>query len=302
MMKRQLIESAAAFLLSVSASVETVLQTPILSPNIASPTDWIFYCPAIYYAHRLRGRGSMKLVLVMGIVFLVDVLLLVTVAHMGKDRGNPGKCLIGAFLGACFAASGLLPGACILRGWAVHILSLLLIALISYGINRQAFLKAVLFVLLHLSLGRVTAGKQGMLSMLLGAVGISLGCLLLRSKEQFVTVELTYLDKHLHIQALRDTGNTLLDPVTGQSVLVVSREVARELTGLSFQQLEDPVHTMGAIPGLRLIPYRTVGNTGFLLALRLTDVRIGNWKGSTLVAFSPQQLGSNYQALTGGIT
>ena len=244
----------------------------------------------------------MKLILVMGIVFLVDLLLLCTIARMGKRKGKTVRYLVSAFFGTCFAAATLLPGAEILSWWGIHILSLLLMALMAYGLKRESLCKTILFVLLHLSLGQVSTGTRGMISMLLGAVGITLACLLMRSKDKMVPVELTYRDKHLRIQALRDTGNTLLDPVTGQTVLVVSREVARELTGLSFAQLENPVQTIGAIPGLRLIPYRTVGNAGFLLALRLQKVQIGTWQGSTLVAFSPQQLGTHYEALTGGMT
>lgn len=243
----------------------------------------------------------MERIIVMGIVFLVDLLLLTATARMGKEPIRWGRYLVSAFLGACIAAASLLPGAELLRTWWVHILTQVCIALSAYGFHRGTLLNTALFLLLKLSLGQVSAGGQALAGMLLGAVGISLGCLLLRQKESFVPVELTYRDKHLRIRALVDTGNQLTDPVTGCGVLVVSAEVARELTGLTSAQLEDPVATMGAIPGLRLIPYHTVGNTGFLLALQLHRVRIGNRQGSTLVAFSPRQLGLEYEALTGGM-
>ena len=104
----------------------------------------------------------------------------------------------------------------------------------------------------------------------------------------------------MRLTALRDTGNSLRDPITGKPVLIVGADIAEKLTGLSPAALRDPVRTMGSLPGLRLIPYRTVGNTGFLLALRIPSVKIGNRQGSALVAFSPHILGSGYQALTGG--
>ena len=103
--------------------------------------------------------------------------------------------------------------------------------------------------------------------------------------------------------SVEDTGNLLRDPITGRQVLVVGGDVALELTGLTQEQLRSPVESIGALPGLRLIPYRNVGNSsGFLLALRLQNVKIGKWKGSTLVAFAPEGLSSEgaYQALTGG--
>ena len=118
----------------------------------------------------------------------------------------------------------------------------------------------------------------------------------------YVPIELNYMGKLLRLTALQDTGNTLRDPITGRSVLVVGADAAHQLTGLTKEQLQNPVETMGAIPGLQLIPYSSVASRGFLLALRLQNVRIGKWQGSSLVAFAPEGLGSEgaYQALTGG--
>jgi len=104
----------------------------------------------------------------------------------------------------------------------------------------------------------------------------------------------------LHLTALRDTGNTLRDPITGKGILVVDAQTAAKLTGLEPAALCDPVSTISKFPGLRLIPYRTVGGTGFLLALQVRDAKIGNRQGSILVALSPNCLGNHYQALTGG--
>ena len=110
-------------------------------------------------------------------------------------------------------------------------------------------------------------------------------------------------EEKLELLALRDTGNTLRDPITGREVLVVGADVAGELTGLTREQLLAPVESVGALEGLRLIPYRTVNNgSGFLLALRLQDVIIGKRRGNSLVAFAPEEISAEgaYQALTGG--
>ena len=79
-----------------------------------------------------------------------------------------------------------------------------------------------------------------------------------------------------------------------------SKVSAEKLTGLTEAAFSNPVSAMGMLPGLRLIPYQTVGNTGFLLALSLQSVKIGDKKGTALVAFSPRIFGKHYQALTGG--
>ena len=113
-------------------------------------------------------------------------------------------------------------------------------------------------------------------------------------------VEIAYGGRSLRLRGLRDTGNGLKDPVSGRSVLVVGAEAAQALTGLTAQQLARPLENLGAIPGLRLIPYRTVGSRGFLLGMQLQKVRIGSRKGSVVVAFAPMGLEGNVEALIGG--
>ena len=98
----------------------------------------------------------------------------------------------------------------------------------------------------------------------------------------------------------------LQDPVTGQSVLIVNGQIAEMLLGLNRSQLCAPVETVasGVIPGLRLVPYRSVGQAnGMMVALKMQDVVIGKWKGSRLVAFAPEEIGKGqvYRMLTGGI-
>ena len=142
---------------------------------------------------------------------------------------------------------------------------------------------------------------------LTGAVGIFFLCIRLVEQRnvgsELMPVELHYEMERVSIWALRDTGNSLKDPITGNPVLVVGPKVAEKLLGLTQEQLENPVESVGVLPGLRLIPYRTVGcPNGLLLGMRLPNIKIGNWQGSSIVAFAPYGLGERqtYQALTGG--
>ena len=80
---------------------------------------------------------------------------------------------------------------------------------------------------------------------------------------------------------------------------------ARTEAGLTQEQLRHPLETLmqAPVPGLRLIPYRSVGSTGgFLLAKRFEEVTIGEKTQSALVAFAAEGLGRGeiHQALTGG--
>ena len=124
-------------------------------------------------------------------------------------------------------------------------------------------------------------------------------------RREYVPLKISYEGRNASLIALKDTGNTLTDPLTGEQVLIISADVASRLTGLTQTQLRNPMETLllPPISGLRLIPYRSVGNAGgFLLAKRFADVTIGEKKQSALVAFASEGLGKGeiYQALTGG--
>lgn len=240
---------------------------------------------------------------------LVELLLL-----LGTNRlcGYPTGWLrtaLAAMLGGVYAAGCMLPGFRFMGNALWRIVSLVTISMAAFGLCRSTLSRGAVFALLHMALGGIVQGMAdgGIASLIVGAGGIFALCLLsFRGSiggRQLIPVELHYGGKHLCLTALRDTGNTLRDPVTGGSVLVVGADAASALTGLSPQQLKRPVETMGTIPGLRLIPYRAVGQeAGFLLALRINHVKIGSWQGSALVAFAPEGLGGGgeYQALTGG--
>ena len=124
-------------------------------------------------------------------------------------------------------------------------------------------------------------------------------------QREYVNITLSSQGRSASIIALRDTGNSLTDPVTGEAVLVISGTVAQKLTGLSQAQLKSPMSTIAERPisGLRLIPYRSVGNPGgMMLAMRFDNCSFDGKVRPTLVAFAPEGLGRGevYQALTGG--
>lgn len=176
------------------------------------------------------------------------------------------------------------------------------IGLMGIGTVNNAM---VLFVALSLLLDGLTAKNGVFLSIIqivLGGAG-TLGILRYCKRGHLLPVTLCYGNKTVSIYALYDTGNTLIDPVSGRSVLVVSAAVARELTGLTHEQLRTPVESIGLVPGLRLIPYKSVGsNSGFMLGLSLDEVKLGGKKAGKLIAFAPYGLDEDgkYQALAGG--
>lgn len=238
---------------------------------------------------------------------LVDFLLFFIVCKTCKSTAKITKLFLGAVLGGIYAGWCLMPGFHFLGNTFWRLVFLLIRAAVVFGLEFSRLRQCVLFVLLSMALSGAVSlfGGSGALSFALGGIMVIVLCILglySSSSQKYIPVELSYGQKQLQITALRDTGNMLRDPITGSSVLVVGADAARILTGLTYEQLRTPVESVGAIPGLRLIPYRSIGDNGFLLALKLPNVRIGKWCGSTLVAFAPEIVGSEntYQALVGG--
>ena len=243
--------------------------------------------------------------------FFVDYLLLIGTNRLCGYPTGWGRTAAAAAFGAVYSILCMMPRLHFISNLIWRIVFLGILSLIAFGLNRSAIRRGSLFILLSMALGGIALGMEtsGGISIAVASAVLCILCWVgFRDRPGSVTyvpVELSYGGKHIHLTALRDTGNMLRDPLTGAPVLVVGADVARALTGLSQEQLQAPISVMeqATIPGLRLIPYRTVGQpAGMLLAMRLTNVRIGKWRGSSLVAFAPEGFDKegNYQALTGG--
>lgn len=244
--------------------------------------------------------------------FSVDFLLLIGTNRLCGYPVGAKRAIPAALLGAVYAGGCMIPGFTFLGKGIWRIVSLGAMAVIAFGWNRSALKRGILFVFLCMALGGIAlcAGSSGFVGILAGA---ALVCLLtvigFRSRigsREFVTVKLYRGGRCRALTALRDTGNTLTDPVTGDQVLVVGPEVARDLLGLTGEELRDPISTVssGRIPGLRLIPYCSVGcGGGMLLAIAMDEVLVNEKRSGRLVAFAPQAIGNSegYQALAGGV-
>lgn len=249
------------------------------------------------------------LVLAVFLSFLVDFLLLLGTNRFCGDSHNLWRCAVGAFVGALHAGACILPGFSFLGNFFWRTVFIGLICVAAFGTSKSALRRGTVFWLLRMALRGVAMGlgTDKHWALVLAAGGICLLCAVFFQwgigARQYVPVELCYGGRRMKLTALRDTGNMLFDPVSGQSVLVVGADVAQHLTGLTQEQLRQPVESIGILPGLRLIPYKTIGKeSGFLLGLRLGQVQVGSRRGSRVVAFAPECLSAEgaYQALTGG--
>ncbi len=263
------------------------------------------------YTESGKGVAHISLMLrVMGLYFLVELLLILGTNRLTGQRSEIPRSIPAAALGGLYSGLCLVPGLRFLMGPAWHLGSLMAVGLTAFGWRRGNLRRCGFFLMLSLALGGLTAALgEGRLWLLpVCAVGLWLLCLLASQEaeqQELLPLRIRRGDKRVELTALRDTGNRLRDPITGEQVLVIGPEAARILTGLTREQLCMPIQTLATagIPGLRLVPYRTVGQPGgMLLALRFREVEAGTKRQAALVAFAPEDIGEGeaYQALIGG--
>jgi stage II sporulation protein GA (sporulation sigma-E factor processing peptidase) len=287
----------------------------------------------------------MRMVVYVDAVFalnaLLDYLLLRGSARLGGAPIRQGRLLSAAAAGGLYAACCAVPQWALLRSFWARLLAFCVMILLAFGWQRRSLWQGAL----TLGLSFALCGVLTALALVLGARLRLLGgvaCYALDAPSLVLAAGTAYaltaacfsgLGGHsggdvtevtaqlsgqtVRFAALRDTGNTLRDPLTGRAVLVAEWELARELLPPSAarlvtpQTLEHPdtllARCAAAEPTLRLrlIPYRAVGvRSALLLAVCCDAVTIdGKQEKGGLIAFSPTAVSENggYRALAGGI-
>ena len=267
----------------------------------------------------------------------VDLLLLKTAAALTGSGTRPRRLVLGAVFGGLAACAAYLPGLDWLERLPGSALSYAGLALLCFGWRDRAWKRWLWFFcvccgfaglvlavcgLLRVPVftrdGRVFYRLSGRLLVLLAAAvwGLCTLCLQRFARHrggELVRLELRLGGRCLGCTALRDTGNTLSDPLTGEPVLVACWQLAARLLpelDLTKDQFEDPAALMlrlrAARPGLRarLIPFRAVGTeSAMLLALAMDAItEDGKPSPARLAAFTSSELsdGGAYEALVQG--
>ena len=241
------------------------------------------------------------------LAFLVNLLLAAATARLTGVTGPRFGCLVCALLGGVYTGACLLPGFRFLMQPHWRLISILLLGAAAFGWEKRALRPIVLFAVLQIALSAIAWGiGQGGWQVIPVCAATALVVAATGPKQKpYASVTIRYGARSVSLTALRDTGNHLHDPVSGDEVLVVDERVAWELLGLDSHSLQNPLMTIASarIPGLRLIPYRTVGQPGgMLLGMRMEEVVIDGVRVDQIVAFAPQKIGQGYgyEALTGG--
>ena len=267
---------------------------------------------AILWATKGGDGLSSWLVSVFLLDFLVGLLLILAVNRISGFPPSIGRSILGALVGAVFSVMCLVPGFHFLGNGFWRVVSFLLMGSMTFGWDGAAPGKCALLFLLHMALGGIVmdTGGEGLWPIGGCAALLWLLCRLgfpyPPGSRRYVPVRIVTEGGTYSVTALCDTGNTLTDPLTGESVLVAGPQLARQFFGSKANVLSDPVKavTSGNFPGLRLIPFHSVGCGGGLLpVLRFHDVMIGGSRRDVLIAFASEEIGrgDGYQMLTGGV-
>lgn len=265
---------------------------------------------------------------------LLDYLLLQTANLLSDSPKKPYRAMLAAAFGGIYAALAavLLP----LAGFFPQLLAFACICIIAYGASKAALRRAALLLLTCCGFGGIALltavlsrcrlqivhglpcfqiGKR-LLILLAGGMYAAVWLTvrrLCRHMGGTVRVKFTFSGQSAEVTALCDTGNTLKDPVTAEPVVIADLKTAQKLLPLLLISETDLLQSAALVQKLRriypaskprLLPYRTVGQTGLLAAIRCDSICVnGKQTGQHLAAFSATAFTGEetYQALTGGI-
>ena len=261
---------------------------------------------------------------------LINYTLLRGSARLGACVPRQSRLWLGATLGAVYALLTYFPHFGFLHSIPAKLLTAGLMLCCAFGWKHSTLRLGGIFAFLSLVLcGAVYSvhtlrgspmAPDGYLlypasfsALLLTAFAVCLACRMLlptlqHDNKSLLPLSVSLKGKTVHLTALRDTGNTLTDPLSGAPVLTVYWKALRPLLPKELDEtaLESPSEALTFHRTLspRLIPYRAVGTKrGLLLAIPCT-VSTEQKTKTQLVALSPTPVsdGGAYDALIGGTT
>lgn len=240
----------------------------------------------------------------------VDYLLLLTAACLAGGRLRRLRFLAWSALGGLYAAAVLLPELAWLGSALCRFLFGGYLAWGAYKVYPRCGRLMALFFLLSgafagilLAIGTALGRPDVLWSRLCTAridwkylllstavFSVILRCCLRGTmqygKGDLVEVSIALQGREISVTALRDTGNTLRDPVSGGAVLVIEREAMLPLLDAAAQKIlqmqgraEEQIVALCRVKTLLkccLLPFCSVGTeAGLLLAIRSDWIRIG---------------------------
>lgn len=264
---------------------------------------------------------------------VMDYLILLAVARLTATYISRLRLLLGATFGAFYAVSTVFWSA--LSGVIPMLVCGFLMVFIVFSAYRPRMLRIYLVFLLIAGAFAGIAIAVGQMSGAMLRVGggyylqvplrvvLPSACLcyvasgwLLRgmgAPQQLETVCITLEGRTQTYALLCDTGNQLCDPMTGKPALVLGRGAVARLfpveliPSLLALQTQSAVQVYSTLPmtwrsRFVLLPYRTAGEDGMLLAFRPDAITRAGKAYTALVAIGKTEFEGRYEGLIGGFS
>jgi len=94
---------------------------------------------------------------------------------------------------------------------------------------------------------------------------VALKILSRKNAKEYIPLQIVYLGKSVFLTALVDTGNTLSDPITNESVIVAEFESIKEILPPDFNKDTFANENTNLLSRMRIIPFSSVGKENGIL-------------------------------------
>ena len=237
---------------------------------------------------------------------LTDYLLLLSCARLRGRALRRTRFAAAAALGGVYAVFAAIPPLSFLVSLAVKALVSLLMAWIAFGAPPELWRGWGCF--LALSSGASLNTLALSFGLCYAAVRLFFGRFLKRRERCVVEAKIELCAKTVSLRALRDTGNSLFDPLSGSRILLAEPGALASLftPPLVLPLPDDPAACFRVLSShpvlsrrLRLVGFSAVGTKrGLLVCFRPDAVTVEGIAEQYLVALSPTPLGGGeYSAL-----
>ncbi len=267
---------------------------------------------------------------------IVNYLILMASGKLAGETLSRLRAFVAACGGAVYGLCAFFPQTDFLMHPLIRLCAGALMLLLAYGPSPRFLRLCILFFVITAAFSGLLLATQflkggefmadgtvysalDVRGILIAALAVyALLSLFFRRSATHIVAEEALIPLRLHrggrvvlLQALRDSGNTLQDPVTGQPILVAEGARLAPLfpSSLNPKALSTPMETLSLLAasgdalGFRLLPYRAVGvSCGLLLAMRVDRVELSDCTlRQQWVALSPTPVsdGGGYHALMG---
>lgn len=264
---------------------------------------------------------------------IIDYLLLLSTGKICSLVLRRWRLLVSACIGGLYACAAVLAPNFFAMG-TVKILMGALLTFIAYG-KRRFLRTAICFFAVSAAFGGAiyAVTKMGVVqgsarlyipvSMKVLAVSFAVCYALIslvfrqmgtKGEREVLDIKTSFCGRETSFKALRDTGNELCDPITGQSVLVASHEALSPLfsqAALGLLAQEDVLGAFERLSGMdelkgrmRIISFQSIGTgKALMICFRPDELSVSGKKtGDILIGISRTQLSSSgeYDAVMKG--